>query len=147
MGSLGDVLGASGGPLRAALGPAGGLGGHLSGKGSACEFRFRFLRPYSGPLGGFWSSLGRPLELYGGSVGSSGDPLGTIEAILGDLGSFLGSVGQSEARKSENTRILRKTHGKLVFWGSWSFRGGPLGALLGRRGGILERLERIWGHL
>ena len=81
-------------------------------------------------------------------MGSSGDPFGTIEAILGDLGSFLGSVGQSEARKSENARILRKkTHGKLMFWGSWSFRGSPLGSLLGRRGGILEHIERIWGDL
>ena len=139
MGSLGDVLGASGGPLRAVLGPAGGLGGHLSGKGSACEFRFRFLRPYSGPLGGFWSSLGRPLELYGGSVGSSGDPLGTIEAILGDLGSFLGSVGQSEARKSENSRILgEKNAWKSMIFGSWSFRGSPLGAFSERRMGHLR---------
>ena len=35
-------------------------------------------------------------------MGPSGDPLGTIEAILGDLGGFLGSLGQSEARKNEN---------------------------------------------
>ena len=105
MGSLGDVLGASGGPLRAVLGPAGGLGGHLWGKGSTCEFGFRLLRPYSGPLGGFWSSLGRPLELYGGSVGPSGDPLGTIEAILGDLGGSLVSlwaVGSPKDREHAN---------------------------------------------
>ena len=138
MGSLGDVLGPSGGPLRAVLGPAGDLGRYLWGKGSACEFGLRLLRPDSGSLGGFWSSLGRPFGLCGGSVGPSGDPLGTTEAILGDLGGFLGSLGQSEARKSENSRILgEKNAWKSMIFGSWSFRGSPLGAFLERRTGHL----------
>ena len=68
LGPLLGFLGASWGLVGASWAPAGGLGGYLSGKGSACEFRFRLLRPYSGPLGGFWSSLGRLLELYGGSM-------------------------------------------------------------------------------
>ena len=133
LGRLGSRLGASWGffraswePLGASCGPLGGmlgvLGAILEGKArnvGSCSPSGAHLGAVLGPswavLEASWAVLGPSWAVLGRSWG----PLGPSWAGLGGL---LSLVGQWEARKGDNAKIIEKLNGKQWFW--------PLGAFL-----------------
>ena len=147
-GLLGASWGAPWGP-EACWGLPGGPWG-LSGAS------WGILFPLSGPFGGH---LGVLLARLGRLLGCLEALLDRLEALLGRLGARLGaswaalgrscrppgpswSVGKQRRRESQKPS---KTNWKLTILASRGSLGTPLRALLGRIGGLLDRLEAIWG--
>ena len=139
---LGDVLGASGGPLRAVLGPAGGLGGYIWGKDSACEFGLRLLRPYSGPLGGFGALLGGFLGCMEALWDRLGILLGRLRLSWAILEASWGALGSRKPEKARTRESLEKKRREISdFWLlelSWESSRSLLGASYGTSWSILS---------
>ena len=86
----------------------------------------------------------------GGSLGASWGPLGALLDPLGGLLGRLGAIVEAswadlERRKSEKARTLKSCINcrTSMSFASWAPLGKGLGALLGRFGGLLGRLEAI----
>ena len=118
-GPLGALLGTSCGPLRALLGTFRGPLGTLLGRHG---LSWAVLEPFWAVLGPSWGPLG---------------------PSWGGLGSLLGRLGHLEEQRSEYAENVRFPMGM----GRFLPLGAPLGGLLRRRGGLLGRLEAIFGPL